>query len=832
VVRGATATLLANNLVYGNAGDGIAVGTDNLASPSTRIVNNTLSRNAGWGLRIGGGEVASADALVLNNIVASNGRGGIAVARSSACGYVAGFNLTTDPYGDATPRNDYDLRADPLFLDPTKGDFRLRPESPAIDAGSGDVGELGIGGSTAEDGAPDRGVVDLGFHYDNSSVPIRASVPFLPLFVRVSGSAANDGLSPAKALASITAAGLRAAAGTTIVVGPGVYLEGDIRVRPNTGRITFAADPSGVLTGDVPGPVLVDARRKADTGFVLLGSCRVSVRNFHVTGARTAGIQVRAGSDGAHIAHNVVFSNERRGIDVIGADDVTVFDNLVYANGTGGVSVGGSTGSRRATIRSNTAYGNGANGIQIGTGGGASSEARVEYNLVAENGGRGVQLDSNTRAGISGEGYVARYNCNSDGYGAGTPRPASDLSADPLLVDPDGDDGILGGAGFRDDNFRLRQLAAGQPEQSPCVDFAPVNARSLGLDDRTTRSDGVPDRGTLDLGYHYVGVPAVTWYVSPAGSDEDIGSSPARPLRTIREALSRAVTGDVVRILEGTHTASGLRPPPGVTISGTSTTVIDAAGGSTVFDVRAPDVTIEDLGITGATSAGIRVRADRFELIGARVFSNPGKGVFLQSGRDALLFNNLVYDNGNSGIVVGDRTAGTIGAAIVNNTVWRNANFGVTVGLSTSVPSVDTVVALNVFADNARQGVAVGQDSAPSLRASHNCNNTGYRGIEPLPSDFTGDPLLLVHPGSHGPVFRLEHAAAGQKSTSRCVNFGRVRAGKLGLGQSTTRTDGVPDAGLVDAGYHEGTRAADTWAVRSRVRKQARLAAPEGAGDR
>jgi hypothetical protein len=56
-----------------------------------------------------------------------------------------------------------------------------------------------------------------------------------------------------------------------------------------------------------------------------------------------------------------------------------------------------------------------------------------------------------------------------------------------------------------------------------------------------------------------------------------------------------------------------------------------------------------------------------------------------------------------------------------------------------------------------------------------------------------------------GPLgdYYLSQIAAGQASNSPCVNTGIGTAGTLGLGQSTTRTDGVSDEGVVDMGYHE-----------------------------
>ena len=51
--------------------------------------------------------------------------------------------------------------------------------------------------------------------------------------------------------------------------------------------------------------------------------------------------------------------------------------------------------------------------------------------------------------------------------------------------------------------YYLSQTASGQPQQSPCVDAGSETAGNLGLDIRTTRTDGVPDAGTVDMGYHY-----------------------------------------------------------------------------------------------------------------------------------------------------------------------------------------------------------------------------------------------------------------------------------------------------------------------------------------
>ena len=72
------------------------------------------------------------------------------------------------------------------------------------------------------------------------------------------------------------------------------------------------------------------------------------------------------------------------------------------------------------------------------------------------------------------------------------------LGADPMFV-----------AGYY-----LSQTAAGQARQSPAVDAGNGPAGAPGLGDRTTRTDGEGDTGTVDLGYHYA--EGVTLYTLTA----------------------------------------------------------------------------------------------------------------------------------------------------------------------------------------------------------------------------------------------------------------------------------------------------------------------------
>jgi predicted outer membrane repeat protein len=84
--------------------------------------------------------------------------------------------------------------------------------------------------------------------------------------------------------------------------------------------------------------------------------------------------------------------------------------------------------------------------------------------------------------------YDPAFVINGSGYTLGT---LGNFSADPLFV------------GSGDDPFLLSQILAGQAVNSPAVE--PAGGQAAGLvswGSRTTRTDGMPDSGLLDYGWH------------------------------------------------------------------------------------------------------------------------------------------------------------------------------------------------------------------------------------------------------------------------------------------------------------------------------------------
>jgi len=97
--------------------------------------------------------------------------------------------------------------------------------------------------------------------------------------------------------------------------------------------------------------------------------------------------------------------------------------------------------------------------------------------------------------------------CNVEGGYTGT----GNIDQDPLIT------------GGTDGCFYLAQTATGQPVDSPCIDAGSDTAANLGMDSLWTRTDGVSDSGTVDMGYHYGLFPRSRFMVDAVSFSEAAG---------------------------------------------------------------------------------------------------------------------------------------------------------------------------------------------------------------------------------------------------------------------------------------------------------------------
>lgn len=188
------------------------------------------------------------------------------------------------------------------------------------------------------------------------------------------------------------------------------------------------------------------------------------------------------------------------GVVLHNAGAAVVRDGAIYGNSGSGVVVSGSSAS--VLIAHCTLFANGSSQVRVD---GSGNTVTVRDCVVAAGGAAGLELLAGSSTMTSDHNDV---HGNTGGDWSGLSQGPNDLSADPGLVDPDGPDGVLGGAGRADD---VLDLETSPP--SPALDAGSTAATALSrgdgesFADRTTRTDDVldgtsPDGATLNLGRH------------------------------------------------------------------------------------------------------------------------------------------------------------------------------------------------------------------------------------------------------------------------------------------------------------------------------------------
>ncbi|MFH1138559.1 MAG: InlB B-repeat-containing protein [Pseudomonadota bacterium] len=211
------------------------------------------------------------------------------------------------------------------------------------------------------------------------------------------------------------------------------------------------------------------------------GAAVITGNTFSGNLAYSTGGGIYQANGSLSVSHNTFYGNDSRGwggaVALYEAAG-TYFDNLmVYNEATevgGGMSI---YSSATATVGNNTFSGNQAGeeggGLYCHDGSTATIGNSILWgnspNQIFDHGGLGVTVNNSDVQG----GYLGVGN----------------IDEDPLFS---------GG-------YYLSQTASGQGAQSPAVDAGGDTAANLGLDARTTRTDGVADAGVADLGFHYAG---------------------------------------------------------------------------------------------------------------------------------------------------------------------------------------------------------------------------------------------------------------------------------------------------------------------------------------
>ena len=890
-----------NNLVHGNPNDwGISVDGDSpdRYAPAT---DNVAAFNTVWGNQRGL-RLRNSFGEIRDNVVAGNPLTGIKYEQVDAA-LVVHHN---DVWQSATA---YDLPSgirpaasnllvDPRLRDPAAGDFSLRqvagqpdedPGSPLVDAGSGPAATRDISGSTASDLRPDTGVADLGFHAGadpSTGVPPPPVPPSPPVAPSPSGpaqpgSGSSYYVDPLAGDDTRTAGQARNADGAWKTLGRAVNAAraGDVlRLKPGVYReqADFNADAL-TLRGDGPLGAVVIAPPAGKPGIYVNGRSRARIENVVVEGG-SQGIVARRGADlrvtgvavvatrsdgivldevdGAWVDGSIVTGAGGMGVKSTASLGLYLRNNLVYANADWGVSldhtqVEGAPPSTGHVVAFNTIHGNRA-GLRL-----LNATAEVRDNNLTGHADIGLYVAA-PNVTLHHNNFAANRR-DRDSKAAFTDSLAawSNLGVSPRYLDPPGDDEILGGTGWLDDDFRLQNLAAGDPYDSPSRDAGSGSPSDLDIDGSTSR-DGAPDGGRADLGFHVAAsaaraVPApmpiganlqLTYYVDGTTGDDARSSWTARrretPWRSIARALRNTAPGDTVIVAAGTYVASVDVEVAGVRlVADAPGSVILRASGATGISVKAPDVVVDGFVIESAStgisilpagsgavvrncaivapsSDAIRaVEAERVTVEGSVAATAGGSALRLKRVRSAAVRHNLFYDAREWGVYAdGDGTT-VVDLDVAGNTVVANRSGGL------QLRGARGVVRDNLLTDSAGPGVKL---DGQAIALLHNGFVRNRAAMEPTDyllrcagtcaGNRTLDPAFVLPAGADGirggaawrdDDFRLT-AGGGGSIASPAIDAGSGLVAELGPGGTTVPSD-TPDEGILDLGFHYRTDA-------------------------
>jgi len=368
--------------------------------------------------------------------------------------------------------------------------------------------------------------------------------------------------------------------------------------------------------------------------------------------------------------------------------------------------------------------------------------------------------------------------------------------------------------------------------------------------DNTAWDNGTGDDDDLKILGATLPTPKQTYYVDCDGGDDDRtitrAKSPATPWRTIKKALGIADSGDTVLVLPGLCNEAAIESqrngsanaPITIRAQTPGTVIVDPPSGNG-FLIGHHHHTLSGLIVTGATTNGIQVgphdvgggSVKGVVVDGCEVHANAVTGVKFSkaikgrvkhsvvhdngshgisyAGRDANLFNNLVYANGCAGVgcgdygisILGDAGSSNDGHRIVNNTIFGNRSGGLRLS-DDEASSVSGTALNNVIVANP---VGIKEQGGGSFTLDYNDVFGNTEDDYQLSLSPIGASSISTYPEFVDPTnqdFRLSRVASGQTVNSPCIDAGSATAAALSLGGRTAFTDGTPDVGTVDLGYH------------------------------
>ena len=324
-----------------------------------------------------------------------------------------------------------------------------------------------------------------------------------------------------------------------------------------------------------------------------------------------------------------------------------------------------------------------------------------------------------------------------------------------------------------------------------------------------------------------------TLYVAPDGDDTNDGTDQA-PLLTIEGAAGRAAPGTTVVVRSGTYQgdiSTDVDGTPDARIAfvaeSPSTRIIGSGSAIGAWENNGDYTDIVGFDISGDNEDGIYNRASQVRIMQNRVYGFPTGNCILTGNSDYDLtdidiIGNVVYGCGDNeldhGIYMG-HARGTVSnniaygnpgfgihcwqacdeLVIANNLVFDNGEGGIVVGAANDddVPADDFVVANNIVVGNGRDGIREGGDTGSGNRYLNNLlwNNDNDR-ILLMTGQETGtlvaDPHFVDFQGDGSGDYRLQ-------PSSPAVDAGDAELAPPIAIDSTPR----PLSGGIDLGVYE-----------------------------
>ncbi|MBN1592177.1 MAG: right-handed parallel beta-helix repeat-containing protein, partial [Candidatus Coatesbacteria bacterium] len=219
------------------------------------------------------------------------------------------------------------------------------------------------------------------------------------------------------------------------------------------------------------------------------------------------------------------------------------------------------------------------------------------------------------------------------------------------------------------------------------------------------------------------------------------------------------------------------------TISFRDTIVTSSYSGISCSDC---DLEIVGTEITKNSQVGLSVRGDSCLTISHTIATGNSIGIDCFSGCDAQILNCLIAGNRECGISFGQTSAAILGTTIAGNSRHSSTGCGVQSNSNSETFLSDCIIWDNPRTFNRTHG---------SITVQHSDLDGAFEGEGNIASDpmFTRGPLgeYYLHPDCP------------------CIDAGSQSAEEAGLSDRTTQTDGTPDSGMVDMGYHYPIAEAD-----------------------